>query len=293
MKQIYTHKMKQLLFIIVVLAGTLSHSQDITFTFDNAVITTDGVNDFYEADIMIASTSDFIVGSGLLYFNYNNAAFGTNISDGGTVEVTYPSPDYICGDLDAIVGTIPVYGSFVQNDNTSSRFAFSFQQAFGSGAMAGNNVTSTPAKLFHLKIQYVDSAIDPMMTFEGNPPFDDQFFTACGPVAVGLATADCSSEPGMQLPNDTFDSSASTPASLSLESFTFQDLKIYPNPVNDVINITATQNINKVEIYDILGKLVLETIHTNQIKISQLTQGLYLMKIHANNEAITKKIVIE
>ncbi len=292
MKHNYTTFMKLLLFTC--LFGIISlQAQDITFTFDNAIITTDGVNDFYEVDIMIESTADFIVGSGLLYFNYNNAAFGTNISDGGTVEVTYPSPDYICGDLDAVVLAIAVYGPFVQNDNTSSRFAFSFQQAFGSGAMAGNNVTSTPAKLFHLKIQYVDSAIDPMITFEGNSPFDDQFFTACGPVAVGLAPADCSNEPGMQLLNDTFDSSASTPAPLSVESFTFQDLKVYPNPTSDVINITATQTIDKVEIYDILGKLVLKTSTTNQIKISQLTQGVYLMKIQANNEAITKKIVIE
>ncbi len=287
--------MKQTLLFFTCLFGMISlQAQDLTFTFANAVITTDGANDFYEADIMIAATSDFTVGSGLLYFNYNNAAFGTNISDGGTVEVTYPSPDYICGDVDAVVGgVVAVYGPFVQNDNTASRFAFSFQQAFGSGAMAGNNVTSTPAKLFHLKIQYVDSAIDPMMTFEGNPPFDDQFFTACGPVAVGLTPANCSSEPGTQLPNDTFDSSASTPVPLSVETFSFQNLKVYPNPASDVINITANQTIDKVVIYDLLGKLVLETSTTNQIKISQLTQGVYLMKIHANNEAITKKIVIE
>ncbi len=292
MKQIYTHKMKQLLFIIVVLTGTLSYSQDITFTFANAEITNDGANDFYEADIMIAATSDFTVGSGLLYFNYNNAAFGSNISDGGTVEVTYPSPDYICGDVDAVVGgVVAVYGPFVQNDNTASRFAFSFQQTFGSGAMAGNNVTSTPAKLFHLKIQYIDSAIDPMMSFEGNPPFDDQFFTACGPVAVGLTPANCSGEPGTQLLNDTFDSSASTPVPLSVESVVFQNLKIYPNPVSDVINITATQTIEKVEIYDLLGKLVLETSTTNQIKVSQLTNGIYLFKIFSDGKNTTKKIV--
>lgn len=284
--------MKKALLFFACLFGIISlQAQDLTFTFANAVITADGANDFYEADIMIASTSDFIVGSGLLYFNYNNAAFGANISDGGTVEVTYPSLDYICGDLDVIVGAVAVYGPFVQNDNTASRFAFSFQQAFGSGSMAGNNVTSTPAKLFHLKIQYVDSAIDPMMSFEDNPPFDDQFFTACGPVAVGLSPADCSNEPGMQLPNDTFDSSSSTPAPLSVDSFTFQDFKIYPNPTNSIINIVTTSNIKTIVVYNLLGKKIVE-YKSETIDVADLSSGVYLLKIvDTNNTSLVKKFV--
>ncbi|MCF6356843.1 MAG: T9SS type A sorting domain-containing protein, partial [Draconibacterium sp.] len=70
-------------------------------------------------------------------------------------------------------------------------------------------------------------------------------------------------------------------------------IEIYPNPVSNVINIAATQTIDKVEIYDLLGKLVLKTIHTNTIKVNHLPNGIYLLKIFADGKSITKKIVIQ
>ena len=102
-----------------------------------------------------------------MYFNYNPAAFGNNISSGGKVSISYnPSEGYICGEKDGTMGAIDVYGSYVQNDNTASRFTFTFSQTFGLGSMAANNVTHVATKLFHLKIEYNDVTQDPLICFE-------------------------------------------------------------------------------------------------------------------------------
>ena len=81
MKHNYLKIIRKSFLIFTILLGTSSlFAQDINFTFANAVNTNDGSNDFYEVDVLIESTVDFKLGSGLLYINYNTAAFGTNVS---------------------------------------------------------------------------------------------------------------------------------------------------------------------------------------------------------------------
>ncbi|WP_299440126.1 immunoglobulin-like domain-containing protein [uncultured Aquimarina sp.] len=201
MKHNYYRFIKNLTLALALVSGLISvQAQDITFTFANAQNTNDGMDDFYEVDVLIESTVDFKLGSGQLYLNYNTAAFGTNVSAGGNLEYTQPN-GYILGE----VYGFPAYTSFIQNDNTTSRVSLSFQQGVSSGTITAENVTGTPKLLFHVKIKYADIAQDPMVTFETGAVFLDQFFTACGPAAFGFP--DCTNNPGTQLFNDTFDSS--------------------------------------------------------------------------------------
>jgi len=71
------------------------------------------------------------------------------------------------------------------------------------------------------------------------------------------------------------------------------DISIYPNPASEFINIESTKTIDKIELYDLLGKRVLRTTETNQIKINHLPNGVYLLKVFSDNKSITKKIVIK
>ncbi|MBX2827381.1 MAG: T9SS type A sorting domain-containing protein [Flavobacteriaceae bacterium] len=194
-------------------------AQNINFTFQNAQITNDGTDDFYEVDVFIASDTDFMLGSGLLYINYNTAAFGTNVSTNGNLEYEHGNlgGGYIL-DQDYLA-LLSVYGPFIQNDNLPNRFAVSFQQALSTNAFSGNNVTATPTPLMHLKIRYQDVAQDPMICFEGVAPFDDQFFTACGGAGLGV---DCTNFPGMQITGDSFDcSGAALPQTCSGQMITY------------------------------------------------------------------------
>ncbi len=203
---------KNTFLTLMLLITALVNAQNIELTFANAENTNDGTDDFYEADILISaidSQADFKLGSGQLYINYNTAAFGTNVSAGGNIEYTQPD-GYILG---ATVGAPPfqvtVYKDFIQNDNTSSIVSLSFQQGVSSGSIPSNNVTSTPALLFHIKIKYADFTQDPMIGFElGISAAADQFFTACGPNTGGFP--DCTNEPGTQFVGASFDDSGAT-----------------------------------------------------------------------------------
>jgi len=74
-----------------------------------------------------------------------------------------------------------------------------------------------------------------------------------------------------------------------------QQLSIYPNPVQDLLNInTNNTKIIKIEIYDVLGKKVLVTTgDTTQIDISNLDNGLYLVNIQTEQGVLVKKIMKE
>ncbi|MFT5243781.1 MAG: hypothetical protein ACI8QQ_001714, partial [Psychroserpens sp.] len=49
--------------------------------------------------------------------------------------------------------------------------------------------------------------------------------------------------------------------------------------------------IDKVELYSILGKKVLEVNRNNSIDISAFNSGIYFVKIHSGNRTISKKII--
>ncbi|MQP53311.1 T9SS type A sorting domain-containing protein [Flavobacterium sp. LMO9] len=70
------------------------------------------------------------------------------------------------------------------------------------------------------------------------------------------------------------------------------DINVFPNPVNDVLNIETVLDIQSVEIYNIQGQKVLSS-NQKQINVSDLAAGMYMVRIQdADNNIATKKIVI-
>jgi len=71
-----------------------------------------------------------------------------------------------------------------------------------------------------------------------------------------------------------------------------ESIAISPNPTKNYVTISSTSNlqINKVEIYNLIGALVLEQINTNTIDLTNLNQGVYLAKIYSNAGTVTKKL---
>ncbi|MGH1387015.1 T9SS type A sorting domain-containing protein [Kordia sp.] len=85
-------------------------------------------------------------------------------------------------------------------------------------------------------------------------------------------------------------------ATLSLDDVNItSDFKLYPNPSKGILNIqTNTTDSVSISIYDMLGKEVLNADKvTNTIDISNLKNGMYLVKIATNDRSITKKIIKE
>ena len=98
----------------------------------------------------------------------------------------------------------------------------------------------------------------------------------------------------------TIDSCESTSAlaitvdvALDNNSLDIVDLKVYPNPTSDVLNIDYKTVITKVSIFDINGRQVGSyelNATTNSISVDALSSGTYLLKIQteANETSIVK-----
>lgn len=86
------------------------------------------------------------------------------------------------------------------------------------------------------------------------------------------------------------------PSVLSKEDFAFNQLKVYPNPVRDILNFSFDKEIITVSIYNLLGQEVAtKSMNTNQdsIDISHLTSGTYLIKVISGVGVKTLKIIKE
>ena len=73
------------------------------------------------------------------------------------------------------------------------------------------------------------------------------------------------------------------------------DVKAYPNPVSDVLNITATAAIGRVDVYGITGALVASHSgngsQSMQISVAQLAAGTYFVRIATASGIKTVKIM--
>ncbi|GAA4937074.1 hypothetical protein GCM10023314_06770 [Algibacter agarivorans] len=69
-------------------------------------------------------------------------------------------------------------------------------------------------------------------------------------------------------------------------------IKVYPNPVTDILVIDSKMRVDKVGIYSILGKKVKEfNSNFNAIPVYDISAGLYIIKIQSENNTITTKII--
>ncbi|MDN3676440.1 T9SS type A sorting domain-containing protein [Flavobacterium paronense] len=82
---------------------------------------------------------------------------------------------------------------------------------------------------------------------------------------------------------------------LSTGNFTLNEnaITFSPNPAKDYFNLTTELNIEKVEVYSILGQLVKTFDKQDQYKISELTKGTYIVKVNTVEGALSKTLLVE
>ena len=81
---------------------------------------------------------------------------------------------------------------------------------------------------------------------------------------------------------------------IGTEDFSTTNFGVYPNPVQDVLNIRSIATIDTIAIYDVLGKLVQmvtpETISPS-IDMTTLSSGVYLVKVTIGDASKTFKVI--
>lgn len=68
---------------------------------------------------------------------------------------------------------------------------------------------------------------------------------------------------------------------------------LFPNPAQNNLNIISEEEIEEVTIFNILGQKVINVQNTNQIDITSLSKGMYIINIHTAKGMSTEKFVKE
>ena len=91
-----------------------------------------------------------------------------------------------------------------------------------------------------------------------------------------------------------FGSNVGQTYTLGNENFVDSKVVVYPNPTTDYIIIAGIDSDAKAEIFSITGQKIKEVKFTNEVtlSLSDVTAGVYLVKISNENSSITKKIIV-
>ncbi len=84
--------------------------------------------------------------------------------------------------------------------------------------------------------------------------------------------------------------------SLSNSNFESANFSYSPNPVSDILNFSSSKDINAVEIFNVIGQEVMTKRSANsisQVDMTTLANGLYIIRISADNQSRTIKVIKE
>jgi hypothetical protein len=84
-------------------------------------------------------------------------------------------------------------------------------------------------------------------------------------------------------------------ATASVNDVFSSKISIYPNPANEFVQISTSETITGVEVYNLIGKKVISSskLTNNKIDVSNLSKGVYVLKVMSNDLVGSRKIIIE
>ncbi|WGD35724.1 T9SS type A sorting domain-containing protein [Olleya sp. YS] len=72
--------------------------------------------------------------------------------------------------------------------------------------------------------------------------------------------------------------------SLGISENTIDDIAVFPNPTKSILTVKSKTEIASLKVYNSLGQLILTEINANQLNISNLSEGVYFLKIKDINK---------
>ncbi|QXP77732.1 MULTISPECIES: T9SS type A sorting domain-containing protein [Winogradskyella] len=88
--------------------------------------------------------------------------------------------------------------------------------------------------------------------------------------------------------------SFTTDSTLGIEDNSFTAFSVYPNPTSDILNIKSTQDVDSVTVYNLLGQNVASftknEITNSSINLSELSEGLYLVRVTSGDKTETLRV---
>ncbi len=81
-------------------------------------------------------------------------------------------------------------------------------------------------------------------------------------------------------------------STLSINENRISKINIFPNPANSIVTIKSELPINKVQVLDMMGKVVF-VCSSNSFDVSQLASGIYVINVQTENQTFQTKLIKE
>ena len=81
---------------------------------------------------------------------------------------------------------------------------------------------------------------------------------------------------------------------LKTAEFSATDIRLYPNPANQMIHISFPKNMAQIAVYNVMGQLVLQRNQVGKelnLDLSTLNSGSYFIKVKSDNETVVSKFI--
>jgi len=174
-------------------------------------------------------------------------------------------------------------------------FPHSIAIDYSEGNLPNFEMTNTdPAKELTFTLtgetdhEYTVNALSSNSTLIANPSFNYSeadgkitlsFAPTAGKTGKAVIVLEVQQKNGTTYHQVTFTVKVTKPSTVSVADYESK-LEIYPNPVNNHLFVKTDEEIIKVQIIDLTGKIILNTGCTNQsgIDVSTLHEGIYFLK---------------
>ena len=122
-------------------------------------------------------------------------------------------------------------------------------------------------------------------------------YEVISPTAVSVGYQNQSATGAVTIPAQvTFNSAVYSVTSIGNNAFEKNKISVYPNPAKNKINLQFLNNVkaDKIVISDLNGKIILEqTIGTNQVDVSQIANGMYILQAFSGKDKYQSKFIKE
>lgn len=233
--------------------------------------------------------------------------FGQNLIDNGDFETGMLAPDW--GGFNNQVVTDALTNSYVGNGNNAEasifqeftvtpgetyNVAFQYRWVSGTGNYACT-VRIKDARNLPTNLDLVGSnASNGYVLKDTADVWYDASFSFTPPAGIdSVRILFYKANGNRPLRIDNVSVTQSTTSLTELEQFHFT---AYPNPVKDILHISAENNIDKVELFNMLGEQVInQPANSNrvQVNVASLSKGIYLVKTHIGRSVGSYKLIKE
>ena len=151
-----------------------------------------------------------------------------------------------------------------------------------SGATCTDDTTSNPYQEWLLNDGSGEVQVDNFMYTYG--PTVNDIYNVTGPVGYSFSAYEI-------LPRYEADVENTT----GIEYGVNNNIKVFPNPVNEVLNIMLTSNdVTSIAIVDITGSELINLSNMkaiNSVSVKDLNSGIYFIRVNTTNESYTTKFI--